>query len=99
MGLDPGEQMQRMRGMSEQQKIAEASKQFESVLIHQFLKDATKPMIKGYLNGDGPGADFYQYFITDTLATSITEGGGLGLSSVLQAQLTPRHLATKEKAE
>lgn len=72
--------------MGEQQQIDEAAKQFEGILMRQFLDEALK-------TADGEGGllgssiPMYDHIIKDTLATSITKGTSLGLSSVLQAQL------------
>lgn len=63
-------------------KLAEASRQFESILLRQFLGESMKPLLEG-----GPSGQVYGYLLTDTLADSLSKGGGLGLSSVLQAQL------------
>lgn len=99
MGLRADEQMQQMRHLSREDQIKEASQQFESVLVRQFLKDSLKPMIKGYLGGGGTGSDVYEYFMIDTLATSITKGGGLGIANVMQLQLQGKAHPIKETAE
>ena len=64
------------------EKLAAASRQFESILLRQFLGDSMKPLLSG-----GPSGQVYGYFLTESLANSLSEAGGLGLSSVLQAQL------------
>ena len=67
------------------QKSKDAAKvpeQFESILLRQFLGDSMKPLLSG-----GPSGQVYGYFLTESLANSLSEAGGLGLSSVLQAQL------------
>jgi peptidoglycan hydrolase FlgJ len=63
-------------------ELADASKQFESILLRQFLGES----MKGLLDG-GESGQVYGYLMTDSLANSLSAGGGLGLSSVLQAQL------------
>jgi flagellar protein FlgJ len=63
-------------------KLAEASRQFESIMLRQFLGES----MKGLLNS-GPSSQVYGYLLTDTLADSLSKGGGLGLASVIQAQL------------
>ena len=64
--------------------IAKASQQFESILLRQFLSESMKSLLQG-----GPTGQVYGYLLTDSLAGSISEAGGLGLCSVLQAQLGP----------
>ena len=59
--------------MGEQQQIDEAAKQFEGILMRQFLEEALK-------TADGEGGllgssiPMYDHIIKDTLATSITKG-------------------------
>ena len=72
--------------LGETQQIDEAAKQFESILLRQFLDEALKTADgKGGLLGSS--VPMYDHIIKDTLASSITKGTSLGLSSVLQAQL------------
>jgi flagellar protein FlgJ len=70
---------------AEQAKAAAA--QFEAILIRQFLNESVGNMLG---NGKGPEGNVYGYLLTDTLAQSLTAGGGLGLGKVLQQQLSPR---------
>jgi len=58
--------------------------QFESILVRQFLSESMKPLLQ-----EGPAGQVYGYLLTDSLAASITSGGGLGLCSILQTQLGP----------
>ena len=70
------------------EEITKASQQFESILIRQFLSESMKSLLE-----NGPSGQVYGYMLTDSLADSISKGGGLGLCSVLQAQLgnEPKH--------
>lgn len=63
-------------------KLAEASRQFEGVLLRQFLSESLKS-----LTNNGASGQVYGYFLNDAIADSITKGGGLGLASVFQAQI------------
>ncbi len=66
-------------------KTAEAAKvpeQFESILLRQFLSESMKPLLQ-----EGPAGQVYGYLLTDSLAASVASGGGLGLCSILHAQL------------
>jgi len=65
------------------EKTAEVSRQFESILMRQFLSESMKPLLEG-----GPSGQVYGYLVTDSLAETMSKGGGLGLSHILQAQLT-----------
>ena len=72
---------------TEQEKNAAVSQQFESVLVKQFLKEALKPMFKGVFNEEGGAHRMYRHFFTDAISESIANGGGFGVSSILQQQL------------
>ena len=59
--------------------------------MRQLLKPAVEPLLNSSITGEsqGSGAGTYSYLLTDTLATSMTQGGGLGLAKVLERQMTP----------
>ena len=80
-------EMAHSKHVSEQQKTAAVSQQFESVLVKQFLKEALKPMFKGVFNEDGNAHRLYRHFFTDAISESIASGGGFGVSTLLQQQL------------
>ena len=64
-------------------RTAEAAQNFEAILLRQFLGESMKSLLQG-----GPGGQVYGYLLTDTLADSMSKAGGLGLSSILQAQFS-----------
>ena len=66
-------------------KASDAAEQFEGILLRQFLSESMKPLLQG-----GAGGQVYGYLITESLSSSLVKGGGLGLSSVIQAQLSPK---------
>lgn len=69
-------------GANKPEDIKKASQGFEAILLRQFLSESMGPMLQG-----GPSGQVFGYMVTDSLANSISEGGGLGLSHVLQSQL------------
>lgn len=77
-------------GASKAEQIDGLAREFEGVLIRQFLDQALKPMDgEGGLFG-GKSSPMYDQMIKDALATSITKNSSLGFSSVLQVQLYPQ---------
>ena len=73
------------------QVIIEAvSGQFESLLVKQYLKQALKPMFKGIFNENGGASGMYRHMFTDAMAESIAQGGGFGISSMLQMHLNKK---------
>lgn len=81
------------KNKTESEKTKFVSEQFESVLVKQFLNDALKPMFKGVFNENSEGHRLYRHFFTDALSESIAQGGGFGVSSILQQQLAPKQIA------
>ncbi len=51
-------------------------------MVRQFLSESMKSLLE-----NGASGQVYGYMLTDSLADSISKGGGLGLCSVLQTQL------------
>jgi flagellar protein FlgJ len=83
----PFEQVAHHPKLSEADKITEASRQFEAVLLRQILADATKTVFKSSVNAASSSDGIYQDMITNTLADKISRAGGFGLSRVLNQQL------------
>lgn len=66
------------------EEVSKAAKQFEAILVRQFIEPTVNSMFASA--GGGPGGESYAYFMVDSLASQIAEGGGLGLSSILEMQ-------------
>lgn len=78
-----------------------AAKQFEAIILRQLLSPAIEPMMNsglGGAEGGSSGGGVYGYMLTDVLANSLSQGGGLGLSRILEKQLTPKGSVTAAKA-
>ena len=73
--------------LSEIEKVSAAAREFEGVFLRQFLKEGLEPMFKGALNENGAANSIYRSYMTDFLASSISQAGGLGFSTALQQQL------------
>lgn len=85
--LAQGGNSKAIKNLPASEQVKAASAQFEAILLRQFLQES----VGGLMGGEGgSGGNVYGYMLTDVLATKLSEGGGLGLSSVLQKQLTPR---------
>lgn len=63
----------------------EVARQFEAILVRQMLSESMKPLLQ-----NGKAGQAYSFMLTDALAEGITKGGGLGLRSVIEAQLRLR---------
>ena len=83
----PLEQLANNSHLSPADKVAEASRQFEAVLLRQILTDATKTIFKSSVNPASSSDSIYQDLITNNLADQMSHSGGLGLSRALSKQL------------
>mgnify|MGYP001344289873 FL=1 len=83
-------EMAHSKNISQKQKYAAVSQQFEAVLVKQFLKEALKPMFEGVFNEDAGAHRMYRHFFTDAISESVAQGGGFGVSNILQQQLNQK---------
>ncbi len=86
---DPTALQRSMQAGRNQPSAQAAAEQFEAILVRQLLGDSLKPMFGGG-EEKAPGSDVYQYLVTDVVAQSVAQGGGLGIAKMLVAQLTPK---------
>jgi len=82
--------------LSEQEKVAEASRQFEALLLRQILQQFRKTTFASKFNPESATSAIYQDMINFQLADSISRGGTFGLARSLKTQLshemlTPPH--------
>ena len=101
VSIDPSHMLEMVhsKNKSEAEKTKFVTEQFESVLVKQFLNDALKPMFKGVFNENSEGHRLYRHFFTDALSESIAQGGGFGVSSILQQQLSSNQDSSKLETE
>ena len=72
--------------VDEADKLAEATRQFEAVLLRQILSEAQKTAFASSANPQSVAGDIYKDMITDCLADSISRSGALGLADGLKHQ-------------
>jgi Rod binding domain-containing protein len=73
--------------ISDADKVAEVSRQFEAVLLRQIMQDIRKPVLAP-AQGDATANGIYGDMINNQMADSISRSGGFGLAKSLAAQLT-----------
>jgi Rod binding domain-containing protein len=94
VALAKGGNTKALANLSQEQQIKSVAGQFESILLRQFLQDSVSKIMGGESGGSGgTGGSMYGFMLTDVLASKLSEGGGMGLSSVIQKQLSPRTAA------
>jgi flagellar protein FlgJ len=84
--------------LSDTQKVAEVSRQFEAVLLRQILADVRKPVLAS-AEGDPAVNGIYSDMINNQLADSISRSGGFGLAKSLTSQLTRQVLPDAPSAQ
>jgi flagellar protein FlgJ len=75
------------QSLSEHQKIAEASRQFEAMLLRQILAETQKPVFKSEFTDNSTAAGIYQDLATNQMADSLSKSGALGFAQVFDRQL------------
>ena len=76
-------------------KLGKACDQFEGMLVRQILQDGMKPLLAKPPGSGATGAGMYDYMISDALANGLAGKNGMGISHLLQTQLTPRASASQ----
>ena len=68
-------------------KAAAVSKEYESVFISQFLGSMFEGIKTDGLMGGGQGEEMFRSMMVDQYAKGLTQRGGFGLASAMQAEL------------
>ena len=92
----PLEKVADSRALSEEQKVAELSRQFEGVLLRQILGQARKTIFQSKTDEESASGAIYQDMVTSQLAESISKSGSFGLAKSMQTQLSRQVLNHKE---
>jgi Rod binding domain-containing protein len=69
--------------------------QFEAIMLRQMLSGTMGSMLGGE---DSPSGSVYGYLLTDVFAQKLAQGGGMGLSKMIEKQLTPAHAPAEDPA-
>jgi len=77
--------------LTDQQKVNEASRQFESILLKQILESSQKTVIKSKLAQDSTASSIYHDIVTTRMADSISKTGAFGLAKTFENQLDHPH--------
>jgi|SRR5579872_4914509 len=99
----PFEKLASNPNVSDHEKIAEASRQFEAVLLRQILQEARKTSDSVSSKSGSSTSGIYDDMVNNQLADSISRSGAFGLAASLQNQLdrqilTPKHAAKSAPA-
>ena len=79
--------------LTQEQKVKEASRAFEAVLLRQILQEGQRPLFKSKYVGNSTADSIYRDQVANLLAESISKSGSLGLGKSLARELQ-RHATT-----
>lgn len=86
-GTIPIERLEVSTQLTSADKVAEAARQFEAILLRQILTAARKSVIQSDLQPRSATADVYEDMLNTQLADAISRAGSFGLANSLQSQL------------
>lgn len=73
--------------LTQKEKVAEASRQFESILLRQILEASQKTVIQSKFSDNSTAGSIYRDMVTNQLADSISKSRAFGLAHVFEKQL------------
>lgn len=85
----PVEDLAGNKNLTKQQKIHEASRQFEAIMLQQIMSEMQKPVITSEFTDDSTAAGIYQDYMTNALAQSMSKTDSLGFAKIFEQQLSP----------
>jgi Rod binding domain-containing protein len=85
----PIEELAGNKHLTQQQKIHEASRQFEVIMLQQVLSEMQKPVITSEFTDNSTASDIYQGFISQALAEGMSKSGAFGFAKIFEQQLSP----------
>ena len=83
----PLEQLASNQSVSDEEKTAEVSRQFEAILVKQILQEGQKTTLGSPFGKPTAADSVYQDMINNQMADSISKSGSLGLAGNLKSQL------------
>ncbi len=95
----PMDQIAGNKALTQEQKIGEATRQFEAMLLRQILESTQKTVIKSKYSEDSTATGIYRDMITSQLADSISKSGSLGLGETLKREFTQQTRGTKNDSQ
>ena len=85
--------------LTQSQKISEASRQFEAMLLRQILSETQKPVIQSEFTDNSTAAGIYQDLITNQLSDSLSKSDAIGLAKTFEQQLNRKPEAESLNSE
>jgi flagellar protein FlgJ len=95
----PFDQLAANPHVSDKDKVGEACRQFEAVLLRQILGEARKPLIPSGSDDDQGVSGIYDDMINNQMADNISRSGAFGLAKSMQAQLVRQVLPAADSSK
>jgi len=83
------------RNSVDKTKLADASRQFESLLTSMMLKSMNETTGGMFGDDSGTGGDFFDSIFQFEIASKFSEGKGLGVADMIYSKITGEHLPTE----
>ena len=74
-------------------KLKDACRQFEAVLVSQMLKEMRATLPKNDFFGSDEKEEMFRGMLDDEIAKGVAQTGSFGLADVIYSQLAPRNFA------
>jgi Rod binding domain-containing protein len=84
----PLEQVAHDRALTQPQKVAEVSRQFEALMLRQILQETQKTVIPSTYADTSTTSGIYHDMVINQLADNISKSGTVGLAQTLERQLS-----------
>lgn len=91
----PLEKLAANKQVPESEKISQASRAFEAVLLRQILSESQRPVFPSKYIGNSTADGIYRDEIVNQLADDISKSGALGLGQSLARELQRQTGSTK----
>lgn len=95
----PLERLANSSQVSEREKLGEASRQFEAMLLRQMLTQAQQPLFTSDLVKNSSSQAIYQDMISQQLADRISEGGSFGFAKMIERELSVQFASQTKTSE
>lgn len=87
----PLEKLAAAKGMDEREKLAVASRHFETMFLKIILQETQKPVIKSSLIPNTTRDEIYRDLMVTTMAEAISKSQPLKIASLIQNQLSVKN--------
>lgn len=75
--------------LTQEQKVAEACRHFEAILLRQILRDTQRTILPSKIVPESFSSSIYQDMISEQMADSISRSGHFGLAHSFNHQVSP----------